>query len=338
MRKISSDKIRVAVVGAGSMANTVHYPSLASLHDVEIAGICDINPNVLNQTADKYGIKNRYSDYQKMVHEINPDAIYVLGQPQYLYDVWVWCLKQGLNLYTEKPMGLNLHQARSLAYLADKHECITQVSFQRRNSPMFQLLLEECRKQGPIVHAVCNFNKPGSGPFLDARDKMLDNCIHAIDILRWICGGNIVKIESVTKRIDVPNINFISATFHFDNGATGFLVNNEISGRRIFSAEMHAPNISVVAELEGKGYLYKADANTKFHYGPAEGIEYDAIEVAGSTENYIYGGYQAKHREFIDCLRSGTLPSSHFGDALKTMEAAEIILAQSLLNESSSLR
>jgi hypothetical protein len=53
--------------------------------------------------------------------------------------------------------------------------------------------------------------------------------------------------------------------------------------------------------------------------------------VAGSDELYVYGGFQAKNREFIDAVKAGALPSSHFGDALKTVEAAERILAQGLL-------
>ncbi|MBC7257344.1 MAG: gfo/Idh/MocA family oxidoreductase, partial [Chloroflexi bacterium] len=54
-------------------------------------------------------------------------------------------------------------------------------------------------------------------------------------------------------------------------------------------------------------------------------------EVAGSEEFYVYGGFAAKHREFLDCLKSGRLPSSHFGDALKTMRVVEHMLAQALL-------
>jgi virulence factor len=54
--------LRVAVIGAGWMANHVHYPSLAALDDVEIAAICDVDPTRLNQTADRYEVEGRYSD------------------------------------------------------------------------------------------------------------------------------------------------------------------------------------------------------------------------------------------------------------------------------------
>ena len=36
------DKVKVALIGAGSMANAVHYPSLVEFEDVEIVGLCDL--------------------------------------------------------------------------------------------------------------------------------------------------------------------------------------------------------------------------------------------------------------------------------------------------------
>jgi predicted dehydrogenase len=315
--------VRVAMIGAGRMANSVHYPSLASFDDVEIAAICDIDTGRLHATADKYGVERRYLDYRQMVAEIAPDAVYVIGQPHIMYDIWTWCLAQGLNLYIEKPMGLSIHQARALAHLADQHGCITQVSFQRRACPMVVKLRDECLKRGPIVHAICKFYKCNIEPFLGARDHMMDDTVHSIDTVRWMCGGEVVDIHSVCKRVGVPDINFISATLEFDNGATGFIVNSWSSGKRIFAVEMHAPGIYAEAEHEGKGYLY-AD-------GDVQGAAYDTREVAGSDQLFIYGGFQAKNREFIDAVKGGPRPGSHFGDAVKTMEVAERILAQALL-------
>lgn len=315
------------MIGAGERATQVIYPAVSSLEDVEIVAICDVNEERLNRTADKYGIDKRYgksvTDYQRMIEEVNPDAVFAIGQPHIFYDIWMWCLEHGLNLYIEKPLGITIHQARSLAYMAQKKGCITQVSFQRRITPMIVKLKEECLKRGPIVHAVCKFYKSEIKPFLGARDHILDDTVHSIDTLRWICGGEVVKVESHVKRIQTPDINFVSATLYFDNGATGYLINSWCSGKRIFSVEMHAPNIYVEAEHEGKGYLY-ADGDVK-------GIEFDTKEVAGSDEFYVYTGVKAKCREFIDCCKSGKQPGSNFSDALKTMEVAEIILAQALL-------
>jgi virulence factor len=319
-------KVRVAMIGAGSMANRVHYPSLASFPDVEIAAICDLDPARLAATADKYAIERRYADYRRMVEEAAPDAVYAIGQPHLMVDVWVWCLRRGLNLFVEKPLGITLHQARMLAHLAEENGCITQVGFQRRTCPLVAVLREECLKRGPIVHAVCEFYKPGPQPYLEARDHMMDDGVHAIDTLRWMCGGEVAEIRSLCRRVLVPDINFIAALLHFDNGAAGILLNSWSSGRRTFRVEIHAPGICVDAELEGKGRLY-ADGDTK-------GVEYDTCEVAGSDQVHVYGGFQAKSREFIDCIRPRRQPGSCFADALKTMEVAEKILALALLEGS----
>ena len=190
---------------------------------------------------------------------------------------------------------------------------------------MVVMLREECLKRGPIVHAVCRFYKYLIAPHLDARDHMMDDGVHAIDTLRWMCGGEVVGDREPTKRVRRADINFIAATLHFDNGATGIMLNSWTSGRRIFAVEMHAPGICAEAEHEGKGRLY-ADGDTT-------GVEYDTRQVAGSDEFYVFGGFQAKNREFIDCLRTGQQPASNFADAVKTMEVAEKILAQSLLAE-----
>ncbi len=329
---ITNRPVRVAMIGAGRMANNVHYPSLASFDDAEIAAICDLAEGPLNATADKYGVD---TDYRKMVAEVQPDGVYVIGQPHYMYDIWVWCLREGLNLYIEKPMGLTWHQAQMLAHLAEQKSVITQVSHQRRSSPLFVKLRQECLKRGPIVHAVCEFYKPGPSPFIGPRDHMMDDTTHAIDTIRWICGGDwrdgpdarpadVVAIESECKRIGTPDINWIGATLRFSNGSTGFVVNSWSSGRRVFRVEMHAPGIAVDADVEGKAYLYTE--------GDTNGQEYTAQQVAGGDQTYVFGGFKAKNREFIDSLKSGKeLTSSPFRDCVKTMEVAEKILAQALL-------
>jgi virulence factor len=315
--------IHIVVIGAGNMANQVHYPSLASFDDVEITAICDLNDERLQKTADKYHVEKRYLDYRQMIDEVRPDAVYAIGQPQYMYEIWCWCLRQGLNLYIEKPMGITLHQARALAHLAEENGCITQVSFQRRSTPMVAQLRDVCLARGPITHAVCRFYKNEATPYLEARDHMMDDGVHAIDTLRWMCGGEVINVKCFTRRVHVPDINFIAALLQFDNGATGVMLNSWTSGRRIFSVEMHAPGICVEAEHENKGIVY-ADGDT-------QGVVYDTRGVAGSDENYVFGGFQAKNREFIDALISGEQPSSNFADALKTMEVAETILAKSTL-------
>lgn len=334
MIKEKLNRVRVAMIGAGRMANRVHYPSLASFADVEIAAICDLDTTRLNATADKYGVSKRYTSYPKMVDEVAPDAVYVIGQPEIMYDIWIWCLKHKLNLYIEKPMGITIHQARALAYLAEENDCITQVSFQRRCTPLAVKLREEILKQSPVIHAVSSYIKYVPGPDLRAMAQMMANGVHVIDTLRWMCGGEVVEVQSATRRVRAPDINLMSATLRFDNGAIGMMVASFSTGRHAFRLEMHGYGISAECIIEGAGTFQgqgREERGTLYPHDSPQGVPYDARDVAGSDDFAVFCGYRAKSREFIDALKSGTQPASCFADGLKTMEVAETILAQAHL-------
>jgi virulence factor len=322
-------KVRVAMIGAGWRAQDVIYPAFSRNENVELVGICDIDPDRLKKVGDKYGIEKRYGsnifEYQKMAQELKPDALVIIGNPHEMYNLWEWALKNGFNLYIEKPMGLTIHQARSLTYMAEQKNLITAVSFQRRYTPMVVKLREECLKRGPIVHAVCRFYKYMIQAQLNARDHMMDDCVHSIDTLRWICGGDVVSIDSHVKRVQTPDINFISATLQFDNGSTGYLINSWSSGKRVFEVEMHSPGIYVTAEHEIKG--------TVFAEGDLKGVDYDSKEVAGSDKLEDYTGVSAAVADFVSGIKTGKLPQTSFQSSVKTMEVAETILAQSLLKK-----
>ena len=62
MAQQESDLVRVAMIGAGGMANNVHYPSLASFPDVQFAGICDLDESRL---AEKHGVITQVSHQRR---------------------------------------------------------------------------------------------------------------------------------------------------------------------------------------------------------------------------------------------------------------------------------
>jgi predicted dehydrogenase len=324
-------KARICVIGNGVFANSVHYPLLASFGDVELVGIFAFDAGRLRLTAQRYGIPEECvftlsdrNDYRRHLSRLQPDAIYILGQPDQMLDIWLWCLGNGCNIFIEKPLGLTLHQAEMLAWIAEKNRCITQVSLQRRSAPLLKAMKEACCVRGAITHGVVEFAKFDIRPMAGARDRMFDDFIHCIDTARWICGGEIDRIESHCRRIVVPDINWIGAALYFENGSVCHAVGNWSSGRRVFRVNMHAPGICADVEPEKEAWLYRD--------GDYEGERFDATTVANSKELHVFGGFRAKHREFIDSVLSGIeKTSSPFSDVLKTMEACETILARYLL-------
>ena len=305
------------------MANRIHCPALTSLSGVAVVAICDRHPDKLQSTATRFQIERTYADYKTMIEDVAPDAVFAIGQPHTMYDTWAWCLGEGLNLFIEKPLGLTLHQARSLAYLAESNGSITQVCFQRRASPLLRTLVAQCEARGAVVYSSVEFIKDTPGHLTSARDHMYDDGIHAIDTLRSICSGEVASVHSVTRRLGVHDINLIATLLEFDSGAIGYLYCNWTSGYRSFRVGVHGPSVCAHADLDGRGYLHND--------GELEGEVYDARQVAGSTDLFVYGGFSGTIREFLHCVRSGGQPSTNFSDALKTHIVAEKILALDVL-------
>jgi virulence factor len=327
---MSKDHPRLAMIGAGKMANLVHYPSLASFPDATIAAIADLNPKALNDTADKYRVEKRYTDFRRMLDETAPDGVYAIGPVTVMFPIWVEVLQRGLPLFIEKPMGVSLHQAHVLTALAAKHKCITQVGHQRRSAPLAVMLRKRCLERGPITHAVAEFYKGSPSPSLDPVEQILNNGTHAVDTVRWMCSGDsggsggsgeVTKVDAECRRIGTPDINFFAATLRFDTGAVGTVLFNMAGGGRVFRTQMFAPGIRAEADVEDKGLLADGKSTETF----------DTKTVAGSDQFHVYAGFAAKSREFIDAIKAGKeLTSSPFSDAVKTMEVCERIRAAAM--------
>ena len=91
---ITGRKVRIAIIGAGQMANNVHYPSLTSFDDVEIVGVLETREDRLKATCDKYAIAEsaRFllrldTDYQKVLTDLKFVGVYVIGTPEIMYPI-----------------------------------------------------------------------------------------------------------------------------------------------------------------------------------------------------------------------------------------------------------
>jgi len=331
---MTDSRVRVALIGAGSMANQYHYPSLASLPDVELVGISDLIGTKAHQTASQFGIASDrvYTDYRRMLTEVQPQAVYVLMPPQHLYEPVHYVLQLGCHVFVEKPLGLTVTQARMLSYIAEQHGCLTMVGFQRRFSPAMTSLRQQVEARGPIHFAEVDFLKSTSdltepaGFYDGAIDPFTSDGIHAVDLVRWLCGGDVEDVYSDVRRRDVPGPipNAFAALISFSTGAVGVVHYNQLTGQRIFRSEFHGKNITGYVDADRESYLVadNGEAETRSSRDFALLSLPSGLELG--PEHWL--GFWHETRHFIDCILAGRNPSSDFTDALKSMELTERIL------------
>ncbi len=313
------DKVKISVIGAGTLASYVHYPSLSQIEDAEIVGVCDLIEEKAKKIAEKYKIPAIFTDYKKMLEKVSPDAVYIIMPPHHLYDIVIHCLNEGLNVFIEKPPGITKEQTKQMALVADKKGCLTMVGFQRRFAPVMVKSKEEVDKRGGIIQCQANFFKyyVNQSTYYDgAVDILTCDAIHAVDILRWMAGEP-KKIASSVRNLFTDYNNSFNAIIEFESGAVGFLSTNWISGKRIYSVEMHGRGIVIFVDPEKEAIIYRD--------GKEEPVIMKTEEVAQSNEFFKYAGFYYENKHFIKCIKEKKLPQTNFSDALKTMEFVEKI-------------
>jgi len=308
--------VRVAFIGAGPRAVGFHYPSIRDIPGAEICAIAELDAARLRRAAEQFGVEATYSNYRQMIEKERPDVVYGIMPPHHLFDVAAAVMSEGCNLVIEKPPGITAEQTRQMALLARKKGVIAAVTFQRRYCPVLRAAKKLCEERGPVHSAVATFykNALGAGPYYGgAVDILTCDAIHAVDALRYLCGGEVRSVASDVRRLLADHFTAHYAIVRFDSGATGVLLTNWVAGRRFFTFEVHAPGISAFGDPEEGGRVF-ADNNKE----PLRTL--DPFELADSKEPHrAYGEYDM-NLHFIRCIRRGVQPETSLDDAVKTME------------------
>ena len=324
----SSGDVKVALIGAGAMANQAHYPSLAEFDDVEMVALCDLMPEKLKSTADRFGIRNTFTDYHRMLDETKPDAVYALMPPHHLFDVAMDVIQSGRHLFIEKPPGVTTFQTACLAKAAQDNNVITGVGFQRRYHPLFVRCHEETRKYGAPHQVVASFYKNMAPQethpyFRGAIDILTADVIHCVDALRFFCGGEVKSVASDIRKIDCWYEICFNAIVAFENGCTGILMTNWRTGGRRLTMEMHSPGCSAFANADESGEVF-ADEQ------PQPVLSLTHTEAAESDAFHVHQGFRAQARAFIDGVKSQREVHNSLSDSVKTMKLVDMIHSRTI--------
>jgi virulence factor len=335
---VTQDKVRVAFLGAGKQANWRHYPSLVSQPDVDLVALCDRTPDKATEAAKRWGVDKTYTDFETMLAETDPQAVYIIMGPDEVQEPVSLALRQGRNIFIEKPPGLTLNQIQLFAYHAERNNCITMVGFQRRFVPAMTELKARVEARGPI-HAVAvanlkstsDYNRPAASGILD---QLTSDGMHAVDNLRWLCGGEVTRVAASAKTLHAPGpaANSVLAQVEFSSGAVGQLHYSFVTGGSaltegataagVFRAEIHGKNVTAFVDAERESYIVADNGEPERFASRSFG------EALGPNPNH-WLGFWHETRYFIDCVKAGAQPSCNFADAAKTVELIGKIYAAS---------
>lgn len=111
--------LRVAIVGCGKIADA-HAHQIRRISDCDIVAVCDTEPLMARQLAERFGISRCFTDLGELLSETRPDVVHLTTPPESHYKLAVMCLERGSHVYVEKPFTLNYPDAQRLLALADE--------------------------------------------------------------------------------------------------------------------------------------------------------------------------------------------------------------------------
>lgn len=328
---------RIAVVGLGGIAQLVHLPILAKLKDVTIAAVAEINKNRLDTVAGKYNIKQKYSDYTKLLVEADFDAAIIATPTNTHYQIAADFLKAKKNLLIEKPMTPTLKEARKIDELAKQNKCKVMTGMNLRFRPDAMLLksLLNSSELGELFYIRCGWLRKQSSAekwFLKKSEAgggvITDLGINLFDLALWL--------------LDFPEVVSVSAqSFHHktktvEDSAVGFIrcknsavINFDVSWS--LHSESDGFNLTTYGS-EGTAHLNPLRVYRRLDSGQID------LAPQTSKKNLFKKAYENELKHFISAVRENNPVISSSTDAVKSIALIESIYKSIEKNKEVTLR
>lgn len=197
-QQYAGPKLRVAIIGCGGISET-HIGALQSFPDVDLVAGVDIKPNRLKLMEEKYGFKNLYTDWKRMLREIRPDAVLVLTPNGVHAKPTIDASNAGCHVLVEKPMAMNPAECRQMIDAAKKNRKKLVVGFQYRYHPNTDFITRarEDGRFGNVMFVKCQALRrrgiPNWGVFgqkkLQGGGPMIDIGVHVIEMAHYVMGS-----------------------------------------------------------------------------------------------------------------------------------------------------
>lgn len=151
--------IRIGVIGVG-WYGMVDAKAALKAGGAEITAICDVDSDHLKKSADELeklqGKRPKeFKMYEEMLAAGGIDAVVIGTPPQWHALQLMACLKNGLDVYCEKPLAYDIREGRAMVDAVHASDRIVQVGFQRRQSPSYAQVKDaiDDGKIGEVVQA-----------------------------------------------------------------------------------------------------------------------------------------------------------------------------------------
>jgi predicted dehydrogenase len=339
-------EIGIGVIGSGSWAG--HFIAGGQRHPkARVVAVCNPNIESAQRMADRHGVANAIGDVGELLARPDIDAVAIVTPNDSHAAIAIASVAAGKHVICEKPMAMNVEEARSMKTAADEAGVVTSINFTWRHpaAAVYARHLVSQGEVGRIFHINGCFHQGWlinpSVPLIwrVRKEKTGSGCLgdigaHIVDLAEWVTGEQITSLVADTTtfiderplqdgsgngQVDVDDA--ASLLVRFGNGAMGSLT----SSRYVMTEGMDQR-----LEIYGDKGVIIMDFNDQQHLRASIGRfakenQMLSIPVPARFKNTHQDYLQQNVKNFIDAIDSGEPNSPSFADGLHNQEILEAV-------------
>jgi predicted dehydrogenase len=334
---MTSQVIRVGIVGLGGNARLRHVGGLRACEDVEITAVCNRRPESTAAVAREFGIPKTYERWSDLLADPEIDAVVIGTWPHLHCPITLAALEAGKHVLTEARMAMNAAEAKKMLDASRAHpELIAQIvpsPFGFRAHRVVQELIEsdylgELREVVVIgcTDALANDETPlawRQALELSGLNMLTLGILHET-LIRWVPDPVRVMAQVhafVAERLDpgtglrrrVGTPDSVQVLTVLEGGARGIY---HVSGITRFG-----PGSQI--------HLYGSQGTLRYELAPHDRLwgaqrgEHELREILIPPEKEL--GWRVE-QEFVDAIRGqGTIEFTDFATGVRYMEFTEAV-------------
>lgn len=244
----TSDKIRIALIGAGSFAQNTHLPNLRKLSaDYEIQAVCSRSGHNAKSVAKHFQAGYATTNYAQILEDANIDAVLIATRHHLHAGMALQALKAGKHVLVEKPLAMNQIELNAIKnfYEENSDGPVLLTGFNRRFSPHIQRIKEitDKRSNPMIINYRMNagympLEHWGHSP--EGGGRNIGEACHIYDLFTFLTNSRFTKavaqsIKPQTAYYSARD-NFVS-TIAFEDGSLATLTYTAL-GSKQYAKEM----------------------------------------------------------------------------------------------------
>ena len=207
--------MKYTLIGCGRISPN-HVVAAKNNH-LEICALCDIVRANAEDKIVKFDLPkdtNIYEDYHEMLLKEKPELVAIATESGKHAQIALDCIEAGCNLIIEKPIALSLEDADKIITLADKKGVKVCANHQNRFNKSVQKIREAVDKNrfGKMFYGTAHIRwcrdyeyyhrAPWRGTWEQDGGALMNQCIHNIDLLRWMMGDEVEEVVGMTDRLN----------------------------------------------------------------------------------------------------------------------------------------